>query len=165
MCKETALLQTLVCGSARGVCKCAVLCVGSSFKCYPNPNCPSGQKWEGKNKFLQTDSVYLFMLIVCFSTLLLTVCKQAYTANLQLYCQGTTLSGSYACLLLCGVFLSSFDTYPFSRFNVIRFTVQYTVKATTPVRETKNNSLIPKLGSQNTNPKISPEIRQSIPVN
>jgi len=26
----------------------------------------------GKNKFLQTDSVYLFMLIVCFSTLLLT---------------------------------------------------------------------------------------------
>lgn len=72
MCKETALLQTLVCGSARGVCKCAVLCVGSSFKCYPNPNCPSGQKWEGKNKFLQTDSVHLFMLIVCFSTLLLT---------------------------------------------------------------------------------------------
>ena len=107
----------------------------------------------------------IFVVAVFFFALLVTVCKQAYTANLQLYCQGTTLSGSYACLLLCGVFLSSFDTYPFSRFNVIRFTVQYTVKATIPVRETKNNSLIPKLGSQNTNPKISPEIRQSIPVN
>jgi hypothetical protein len=29
--KKTALLQTLICGLARGVCKCAVLCEGVSF--------------------------------------------------------------------------------------------------------------------------------------
>lgn len=30
--KKTALLQTLICGSARGVCKCAVLCDGRKNK-------------------------------------------------------------------------------------------------------------------------------------
>ena len=50
-------------------------------------------------------------------------------------------------------------------FKVSKFTVQYTVKATIPVRETKNKSLIPKFSSQNTNPKVNPEIIQSNAVN
>lgn len=50
-------------------------------------------------------------------------------------------------------------------FNVSKFTVQYTEKATMPVRETKINSFIPKLDSQNTKPKVKPDIKQIIAVN
>jgi len=39
-------------------------------------------------------------MYLVFLELPLTVCKQAYAANFQHYCQGATLSGSYACLLL-----------------------------------------------------------------